>query len=72
MEDIAPKGEAAIAEWQQFKDGLGKVDAWYAKNGGQGPFFLGETLSWGDIAVASYIVWLRVVWGEPARWRTTE
>ena len=67
MEDIAPQGDAAIAEWAQFRDGLGKVDAWYAKNGGQGPFLLGETLSWGDISVASYIIWLRVVWGEDSR-----
>jgi len=67
MENIAPKGEAAIAEWAQFRDGLGKVDAWYAKNGGKGPFLLGETPSWGDIAVASYILWLRVVWGKDSQ-----
>ena len=64
MEDITPKGEAAVAEWAQFRDGLGKVDSWYAKNGGQGPFLLGEALSWGDIAVASCLIWLRIIWGE--------
>ena len=64
MEEMAPKGEAAIAQWARFRDGLGKVDAWYAKNGGGGPFLLGEAPSWGDIVVASYLVCLRIVWGE--------
>ena len=67
LEDIAPKGEAAVAEWAQFRDGLGKVDAWYAKNGGQGPFLLGETPSWGDIIVASYLKWMREVWGDASQ-----
>jgi len=49
MEDIAPKGEVAVAEWAKFKDGMGKVDAWYAKNGRKGLFLLEETPSWGDI-----------------------
>ena len=64
MEEMAPKGEAAIAQWSRFKDGVGKVDAWYAKNGGKGPFLLGEAPSWGDIVVASFLVFLRIVWGE--------
>jgi len=67
LEDIAPKGEVAIVEWERFKDGLGKADAWYAKNGGQGPFLLGETPSWGDIIVAGYLNWTRVVWGDDSQ-----
>ena len=54
-------------EWAQFKDGLGKVDAWYAKNGGKGPFLLGETPSSGDIDVASCLNWLRVIWGDDSQ-----
>jgi len=61
--DISPKGEAAVVEWAKVKDGFANVDAWYAKNGGEGPFILGETASWGDIVVASYLSWLRIVLG---------
>ncbi|KIM38462.1 hypothetical protein M413DRAFT_75837 [Hebeloma cylindrosporum] len=64
MEDVAPKGEAAVAQWAQFKNGLAKVDAWYAKNGGEGPFLLGKTPSWGDITVASCLILFRIVWGK--------
>ena len=67
MEDIVPRGEVAVAEWAKFKDGMGKVDAWYAKNGGKGLFLLGETPSWGDIVIASYLVWMRIVWGEDSQ-----
>jgi glutathione S-transferase len=67
IEDIAPKGEAADAEWEKFKDGLAKVDAWYAKNGGKGPFLMGEMASWGDIVVASYLITLRILWEEDSQ-----
>ena len=70
LEDITPKGEAAVAEWARFRDGLGNVDVWYAKNGGKGPFLLGETPSWGDIIVASYLKWTRAVWGDDSeQWK---
>ncbi|KIM41198.1 hypothetical protein M413DRAFT_445896 [Hebeloma cylindrosporum] len=67
MEDIVPKGEVAVAEWAKFKEGMGKIDAWYAKNRGKGPFLLGETPSWGDIVIASYFLWMRIVWGEDSQ-----
>lgn len=25
---------------------------------------MGDTVSWGDFAVASYLLWVRIVWGE--------
>jgi glutathione S-transferase len=67
IEEIAPKGEAADAEWAKFQDGLTKVDSWYAKNGGKGPFLLGETASWGDLVVASYLSMWRTLWGEDSQ-----
>jgi len=63
IEDIAPKGEAANVEWAKVKDGLANVDTWYAKNGGEGPFLLGVTVSWGDIVVGSFLRWVRIVLG---------
>jgi len=67
IEEVAPKGEAADAEWAKLKDGLTKVDAWYAKNGGKGPFLLGETASWGDIVFASFLMTARTLWGEDSQ-----
>jgi glutathione S-transferase len=65
LEDIVPKGDAAVEQWGKFKEGLDKVDAWYAKSGG--PYLLGDTVSWADFSVAGYIVWMRIVWGEDSQ-----
>jgi len=67
IEDITPKGEVAVAQWAKFEEGMRNVDAWYVKNGGKGPFLLGETPSWADIVVASCLVWMRIVWGEDSQ-----
>ncbi|PPQ95566.1 hypothetical protein CVT26_008594 [Gymnopilus dilepis] len=70
LEDLLPKGDRAVEEWGKFKDGLGKVDNWYSKNGGKGPFILGEIVSWADIFIAGYFCWMKVIWGEDSReWR---
>ncbi|KAF9479948.1 hypothetical protein BDN70DRAFT_878247 [Pholiota conissans] len=65
MEDLIPKGEEGVKEWAKYKEGLGKVDAWYAKT--SGPFLMGDTVSWADFVVAAYIVWLRIIWGEDSK-----
>ncbi|KDR69176.1 hypothetical protein GALMADRAFT_77653 [Galerina marginata CBS 339.88] len=67
MEEVLPKGEKGVAQWAEYKAGLGKVDAWYVKNGGKGPFLLGETPSWADVVVGGWTIWLRIVWGEDSR-----
>ncbi|PPR00407.1 hypothetical protein CVT26_009692 [Gymnopilus dilepis] len=67
MEDLTPTGEAGAAEWAKFEKGLGNVNEWYNKNGGKGPFLLGETPSWGDLVVASYLIWLRIIFGAESR-----
>ncbi|CAA7271308.1 unnamed protein product [Cyclocybe aegerita] len=73
LEELLPKGEVAVAEWAKYRDALTEVDKWYAKNGGKGPYLLGETFSWGDLVVAGYTVWLRIIWGEDSpKWKDVE
>ncbi|KAJ3510853.1 hypothetical protein NLJ89_g4437 [Agrocybe chaxingu] len=67
MEETVPKGEEAVRARNGFEEGLGKVDAWYQKNGGKGRYLLGEALSWGDIAVAGFLIWSRIIWGEESK-----
>ncbi|KDR83256.1 hypothetical protein GALMADRAFT_89103 [Galerina marginata CBS 339.88] len=64
MEELAPTGEAAVVQWNQYKEELGKVAILYEKNGGKGPFIMGESPCWVDVLVASYTIWLRILWGE--------
>ncbi|KAF8965878.1 hypothetical protein BDZ97DRAFT_738541 [Flammula alnicola] len=70
LEDIAPTGDDAVKEWAKVEEGFGKAAVWYSKNGGKGPFLMGETLSWADLVVGAYLAWFRIIWGEESReWR---
>lgn len=51
-----------VVQWAEFEEGLGKIDEWYKMT--ERPFLMGDTVSWGDFAVASYLLWVRIVWGE--------
>ena len=54
--------------WEQFEEGLGKIDEWYKRTGG--PFLMGDTISWADFVVSSYFTWVRIVWGaESQEWK---
>ncbi|KIM37536.1 hypothetical protein M413DRAFT_30750 [Hebeloma cylindrosporum] len=63
LEDIAPQGEDRIAQWAQFRAGLGNVNKWFEMNGG-GPFLMCDVLSWSDLVLAGETIWYRILWGE--------
>ena len=68
LEEIAPRGDAAVAEWAKVEAGWGTIAGWYAKSAG--PFLLGPTVSWADFVVACWLVTARSVWGEDAqKWK---
>ncbi|PPQ79766.1 hypothetical protein CVT25_003319 [Psilocybe cyanescens] len=53
-----PKVEVT-EQWKAFENGLSQVDVWYSRNGGKGPFFLGDIPSWADIVMASFLAYTR-------------
>ena len=63
LDDVAPQGDAAEKEWDKVLQGWSKIGTWYAKNGGQGTFILGETPSWADMVVIAFLLWMKAVWG---------
>jgi glutathione S-transferase len=63
--EVLPKGEAAVEGWNKYKDGLEEVARWYAKT--DGPFLLGDTISWADFVVASSIMLHRTLWGKQSQ-----
>lgn len=68
LEDLRPKGDYADKRWAEFQARLGKVDVWYSKV--DGPFLMGNEVSWADIVVASYLIWLKIVWKtDGQRWK---
>ncbi|KAH9475228.1 Glutathione S-transferase-like protein ustS [Psilocybe cubensis] len=85
LEDVFPKpgSEEDKAGWSKFKEVTGILDGWYAKTDIFGedsegktvaerrtPFLMGDTLSWGDLVIAGYTIWLRIIWGEDSdKWQ---
>jgi len=67
LEDILPTGEARTEEWGKLQKGLDKIHSYLALSDEKGPFFLGDTISWSDLYVFSYLYWFKVVWGEDSK-----
>ncbi|KAF8625943.1 hypothetical protein AX17_006669 [Amanita inopinata Kibby_2008] len=72
IEDMEPKGAAeAEAAWNVLKQGYNKLDrAWQLSEGLAGPYVMGNTLSFTDITVVSWTLWLRNIFGKDSqRWK---
>ncbi|KAF8904676.1 hypothetical protein CPB84DRAFT_1677221 [Gymnopilus junonius] len=70
VEEILPTGEQAVVEWAKVQEEFNKIDGWYAKNGGEGSFLLGDTLSWADFVILSILLWLKTIFGEGSgKWK---
>jgi glutathione S-transferase len=67
LEDVTPTGDARIEEWGKFEKGLAKIDSYLALSDKKGPFMLGDTISWSDLVVFSFLYWLKLIWGEDSK-----
>ncbi|KAF4604181.1 hypothetical protein EYR40_001364 [Pleurotus pulmonarius] len=65
IEEITPVGEAREVEWGKYREGLGKVDSWFKKS--TGPFLMGESITFADITVVSWLVFPKVIFGEDSQ-----
>jgi glutathione S-transferase len=64
LEDAVPKGKDREEQWAKLKEGYGDIDAWLQQGKEDGPYFLGNTNSFIDFVVASYLLWVKKVCGE--------
>ncbi|KAF9479949.1 hypothetical protein BDN70DRAFT_878249 [Pholiota conissans] len=66
LEDVAPKldTEEGRVEWAKIEATFATVALWYSKNGGKGPFILGDRVSWADFVVGGNLLWFKAAWGE--------
>lgn len=74
IEEFAPPGPERNAIWAAVKGGFDNFAPKYTSNGdGTLPFFYGETISYADIVVASYLLWIKIVLGpENPEWKEME
>ena len=62
LEDLSPPGPVREECWKQVKQWFDVVDGWFQKE--EGPYFMGNKISFADIVVASYLTWVRIILGE--------
>ena len=72
LEDIAPRGEERKAALRQTEDVFNEIARTIKANGDGSLFLTGDVISFADINIASYLVWIRNTDGENSRdiWQT--
>jgi glutathione S-transferase len=66
LEDV-PTGNARTEEWGKFEKGLASVHSYLALTDKKGPYILGDTISWSDLVLFSFLYWFKLVWGENSK-----
>lgn len=56
-----PEGEERDKQWEKVKSEFGVLDGWMQK---EGPFIMGRDVTFADIVIASYLIWMKTVLGE--------
>ncbi|KAF5317736.1 hypothetical protein D9619_012629 [Psilocybe cf. subviscida] len=70
LEEIEPKGEEAVDAWTKSKAAFSKIAERYTKRRAQGPFLMGNTVSWADFVLGGELIWHRCGLGEDsAKWQ---
>lgn len=70
LEDVIPTGRAAEEEWAKVKAGFDIVDGWLQKGEVDGPYLYGQEPVFADFVVASFILWVRKLWGaDSQKWK---
>lgn len=71
LEDWAPPGsEKRRKLWDDIKAGYSRIAGWLSADGRDKLFFLGDKISYADITVAGWTVWVkRVIGPDSAEWK---
>ena len=74
LEDMAPHGSAKRAEhFATVEKAFAAIAGWLNADGKDKPFLMGDQVSYGDIVIASFLVWTRIVLGEDSpEWRAVK
>ncbi|KAF4617881.1 hypothetical protein D9613_006291 [Agrocybe pediades] len=64
LEDVIPQGDQAKEDWKKFEDSFNMLNTWFKATDEKGLFMLGETSSWADLNMASFLKWMRFNFGE--------
>ncbi|KAF9025667.1 hypothetical protein BDZ89DRAFT_953614 [Hymenopellis radicata] len=67
LEDGEPKGAKRAEEWEKVKAGFDGIAKWSVAGH---DFFVGDAISWPDIEVGAFVLWIRTLLGaESPEWK---
>jgi len=70
METMVPTGADRDEEWGKIKAAFDKFDQWLQTSRTDGPYFVGKDQGFADFVLASFILWMKLIWGEQsAEWK---
>lgn len=64
LEEFAPPGPIREEAWKQLKEIMEKLASVYDRNGEDKLYFLSDTFSFADAFDVSYMLWVKIVFGE--------
>jgi glutathione S-transferase len=67
LEDMVPAGDAKAEEWGKLKKGLDTVYSYLVLTDKKGPYVMGDTISWSDLVLFSFLYWFKLIWGEDSQ-----
>ncbi|KAF7760740.1 hypothetical protein Agabi119p4_10149 [Agaricus bisporus var. burnettii] len=65
LDEIEPKGEARVEAWKKVEAAYDKVYGWLSES--TGPFFMGDTITFVDFAVAGMIYGTEAIFGKDSQ-----
>ncbi|TFK67434.1 hypothetical protein BDN72DRAFT_798951 [Pluteus cervinus] len=72
LEDVVPKKETGDwdREWEKVKKDFEAADKWFRQHAApnSGEWVLGDTLSFADLSIAGYLIWIRILMGEDSQY----
>ncbi|RDX53391.1 hypothetical protein OH76DRAFT_1399301 [Lentinus brumalis] len=68
LEDLAPAGSEKRAQhWKGFEKALHTVKEWLGADGTEKVHVMGDRVSFADVVVASYLIWIKLVLGPESK-----
>ena len=67
LEDVIPTGDARTEGWGKFEKGLDTIHSYLISTDKKGPYILGDTISWTDLLLFSYLYWFKAIFGEDSK-----
>jgi len=66
LEDLSPVGPKRDSDWKEVKKCFDSVNGWLEKNG-EKPYVMGDTITYADIVLVSFIKWIPTVMGRDGK-----